>query len=247
MGLLSVNLGGFDTTFAQYIAVTRYEVRKGMLYQLRNWLVQASKHASWSKHAEIPTNPDPALVAWLMSSSKFGGRRGGQKRAYRQMTKSGGGKLWTRATNKMARSGRWKIKMQWYSRREAQKFVANHFRMRHRAAKWIGSFLFRMNQEIKGQLATELSVDANQRAARAIGAAYQETAGTAETPAIVSVSSRYGYTRDTTAAKKSSAASAEGVERHIMHALNAAKAEIVPNMEQKIRSVLADSAKGVRR
>lgn len=242
MGLLSVNLGGFDTTFAQYIAVTRYEVRKGMLYQLRNWLVQASKHAGWNKHAEIPTNPDPKLVAWLMSSSKHGGRRGGQRKPYRQ---SGG--TWRSATSKQVRSGKHKIRMQFYNRKEAKAFGDKHFRMRHRAAKWIGAFLHRMNAEIRGQGFREIGVDANQRASRAISAAYEEAAGTKQSPAMVSVSASYGYSRDTTAAKQNNMLSANRVERHIMRALNAAKFDIVANMETKIRAVMADTARGVKR
>jgi hypothetical protein len=247
MSLLSVNLGGFDTTFAQYIAVTRYEVRKGMLYQLRNWLVQASKHAGWNKNAEIPTNPDYKLVAWLLSSSKFGGRRGGQKKPYRVARTSDGKRISRRATARQVSSGKHRIRMQWYSRKEAAKFVDKHFRMRHRASRWIGAFLHRMNAEIKGQGFREIGVDANQRASRAISAAYEEAAATKDRPTLVSVAASYGYARATTAAKQSNVESANRVERHIMRALNAAKAEIVPNMEQKIQSVLADAARGIRR
>jgi hypothetical protein len=137
--------------------------------------------------------------------------------------------------------------MQFYNRKEAKAFVDKHFRMRHRAAKWIGAFLHRMNAEIKGQGFREIGVDANQRASRAISAAYEEAAGTKQSPSMVSVSASYGYSRDTTAAKQNNMLSANRVERHIMRALNAAKFDIVANMETKIRSVMADTARGVRR
>ncbi len=247
MSLLSINLGGFDTTFAQYIATTKYEVRKGMLYQLRHWLVSASKHGQWSKNADIPTNPDPRLIAWLMSSSKTGGRHGGQKRPYRYAVKAGKGSIWRRATTRQAASGKHRIRMRWYNRQEARKFTRNQFLLRHRAAKWIGAFLWRCTQEIKGQFGGEMVLDANQRAGRAIGAAYSEVAGSSTSPSIVSVRSTYDYARSTTRAKQSNIASAARVESHIMRALNSAKSEIVPNMEKKIASVLADQAKGVRR
>ncbi len=247
MSLISVNLDGFDKTFAQYIAVTRYEVRKGMLYQLRNWLVQAAKHAQWNKNAEIIANPDPKLVAWLLSSSKYGGRRGGIKRPYRVAVAKDGTRVSKRATVKQAMSGRHKIRMQWYNRKEAANFVLKHFRTRQRTAKWIGAFIWRMNAAIKGQGFREVGVEANQRAARAIGAAYEEVAGTDTQPSLVSVSSSYSYARDTTAAKQSNIESANRVERHIMAALNSAKATIVPNMQQKIEDVLARAAQGVKR
>jgi len=104
-----------------------------------------------------------------------------------------------------------------------------------------------MNAEIRGQGFREIGVDANQRASRAISAAYEEAAGTKQSPAMVSVSASYGYSRDTTAAKQNNMLSANRVERHIMRALNAAKFDIVANMETKIRAVMADTARGVKR
>jgi hypothetical protein len=104
-----------------------------------------------------------------------------------------------------------------------------------------------MAREIKGQVGGELPVTSNQRAARAIGAAYEEVAGTDASPSVVSVRSNYDYARQVTRAKQPNTWSAGKVEGHIMRALNSAKAEIVPNMEQKIKQVLANAARGITR
>jgi hypothetical protein len=104
-----------------------------------------------------------------------------------------------------------------------------------------------MAREIKGQVGGALPINTNQRASRAIGAAYEEVAGTDKSPSVVSVRSDYDYARQLTRAKKENTWSAERVEMHIMSALNAAKEEIVPNMEQKIEQVLAKAARGITR
>jgi hypothetical protein len=247
MSLLSINLRDFDSTFSKYIETTKYDVRKGMLYQLRHWLVMASKYGTWSKDAEIPTQADPKLIAWLLSSSKVGGSRGGQKRPYRMAIKSSNGNVWKRATIRQAGSGKHRIRMQWYNKQEARKYALNHFKLRHKSAGWIGAFIWRMAREIKGQVGGELPVNSNQRAARAIGAAFEEVAGTDASPSVVSVRSNYDYARQVTRAKQPNTWSAGRVEGHIMRALNSAKAEIVPNMQQKIKQVLANAARGITR
>jgi hypothetical protein len=247
MSLLSINLRDFDSTFSKYIETTKYDVRKGMLYQLRHWLVTAAKHGAWSNDADIPVEGDPKLIAWLLSSSKVGGSRGGQKRPYRMAVKSSKGNVWKRATIRQAASGKHKIRMQWYNKQEARKYAINHFKLRHKSAGWIGAFIWRMAREIKGQVGGELPVNTNQRASRAIGAAYEEVAGTDKSPSVVSVRSDYDYARQLTRAKKENTWSAERVEMHIMSALNSAKEEIVPNMEQKIEQVLAKAARGITR
>jgi hypothetical protein len=247
MSLLSINLRDFDATFSRYIEATKYDVRKGMLYQLRHWLVMASKYGTWSKDAEIPVQADHKLIAWLLSSSKVGGSRGGQKRPYRAAIKSSKGNVWKRATIRQAASGKHRIRMQWYNKQEARNYALNHFKLRHKSAGWIGAFIWRMAREIKGQVGGELPVTSNQRAARAIGAAYEEVAGNDVSPSVVSVRSNYDYARQVTRAKQPNTWSAGKVEGHIMRALNSAKAEVVPNMQQKIKQVLANAARGITR
>jgi hypothetical protein len=247
MSLLSINLRDFDSTFSKYIETTKYDVRKGMLYQLRHWLVMASKYGTWSKDAEIPLEADPKLIAWLLSSSKVGSRWGAKKRPYRMAIKSSKGNVWKRATIRQVASGKHKIRMQWYNKEDARNYALRHFKLRHKSSGWIGAFIWRMTREIKGQVGGELPVTSNQRAARAIGAAYEEVAGTDASPSVVSVRSNYDYAREVTRAKKPNTWSAAKVEGHIMSALNSAKAEIVPNMEQKIKQVLANAARGITR
>ena len=82
---ITVDYSGMDKTFADYLAVTGYTVQKGLLYQLRNWLVRASQMA-YGTEAHFISDPDPKLVAFLMSSDIHGGRKGGVRKEYGTQT-----------------------------------------------------------------------------------------------------------------------------------------------------------------
>lgn len=245
-----VDYSELDSTFSRYLAITNYEIKKGILYQLRNWLVQAAKYASWGD-ASIIQNPDPKLVAWLMSTSRTGGKGGGIRRPY-ILTNIG----WLRATKKRRKF--WTtmpIRMRFYSREEAKKFAQRHFALRSRANKWIGSFIWKMKNSIKGvgsadieevpynsRLGSKIFVFLTQYGGRG---AISRTLGFGRNvgQAGVSIRALYNYKHATTAAKTvTTEQSANQLEQWIIKALNDAKVEIIPNMEQKIAQKLQQAA-----
>lgn len=247
MSLLTVNLGGFNTTFAQYIQTTRYSIQKGMAYQLRNWLYQATRVKNWSDEPRVPVKLEPKHVAWLMSSGKYGEPRSGKRKPYRVMRKKDGSRRWMAATQKMIASGKTGMRMRWYSRAEAQRFARRHVVLRQKSSHWISAFFYRMDRMMKTQVGGQQVKEGNARAARAIQAVYNEQAGGNGKPSVVAMRSHYDYARATTRAKQPNVPSAKGVERHIVTALEAAKASIIPNMEAKIRDIYDKAARGIRR
>jgi hypothetical protein len=130
--------------------------------------------------------------------------------------------------------------MQFYSRAEAKKFVEKHFAMRVRASHFIGAFIWRMTRAIKGAIGAPAVAD-NKRLGNAITVNALQYGERGQSG--VSVQAMYGYKHATTAAKKvTTEQSANQLEQWIIRALNDAKVEIIPNMEQKIAQKLKQAA-----
>jgi hypothetical protein len=240
-----------EGTFARYLEATHYEVKQGILYQLRNWLVQASKYATWGD-ARIIQNPDPKLVAWLMSTDRRGrNKSAGAMKSFGQFTtghrwisgkvrKDGtrGRSYWKQTNSKDQQRARKRVGF--YTREQAKKFSIKHFSMRMRASNFIGAFIWRMTGAIKGAMGSP-AVANNRRLGNAIGVQALQYGEKGQSG--VSVQAMYGYKHATTAAKTvSTEESANRLERWIIKALEDAKETIIPNMEQKIAQKLQQAA-----
>jgi hypothetical protein len=248
---ITVDTSDFDEAFTRYIAVTGYTVKQGLYYQLRNWLVKASQYA-YGREATFIANPDPKLVAFLMSSGKHGERGGGQRKEYgthamgqhwvtgkRRKNGTRAPSHWKQDVSKEQVRGR--KAMLFYTRDEARRFAVKHFDMRKRTARFIGSFLGAMKREINANVEESGGkiVGENKRLSELI-----KTTSFSIGDGI-GVLAQYGYKHETTAAKKvTTQESANRLEKILREALDNAAQDIIPNMEEKIARDLEAIASG---
>ena len=245
---VTVDASEFESTMANYLAVTGYTLQQGMLYQLRNWLVKASQ-AAYGTDAHFIANPDPKLVAWLMSTGPHGERTAvkwfGKNTIDHRWRQGRLRKDGTRGPSYWVGKGgggqqRQRGRFGFYSREQARAFAVRHFDMRKRAARWLGAFLGAMKRRVnqQGDMGGGTVENENKRLGGAVQTGLFTTGDKTATFGITAVG-QFSYKHATTAAKKvTTEESANRLERIILKALNDCKSEIIPNMEQKIASEL---------